>query len=128
MTLCVCVGVCVCGVCVFTHSLTHSHLGVMQGHAAANLIPVIASNRIGTEYSLRTNSSVSDHITFYGSSFICDAKGELLTQANRTDECILTADFDLAALREQRASWGLFRDRRPDLYGVLLTLDGVHKK
>ena len=82
---------------------------VMQGHAAANLIPVVASNRIGTEES-------ASKLTFYGSSFIADASG---------DQEVLTATFDLDALRSSRASWGLFRDRRTDLYRRLLSLDGT---
>ena len=85
---------------------------VMQGHAAANLMPVIAANRIGTE-------KLTSEITFYGSSFITDATGAIVTQMGRTDEGTITARFDLDALARQRASWGLFRDRRPDLYGML---------
>jgi len=85
---------------------------VMQGHAAANLMPVIAANRIGTE-------NLTSEITFYGSSFITDATGAIVTQMGRTDEGAITARFDLDALARQRASWGLFRDRRPDLYGML---------
>jgi N-carbamoylputrescine amidase len=91
---------------------------VMQGHAAANLIPVVASNRIGTE------ESTSD-LTFYGSSFITDATGEKIAEASVDEQTVLTATFDLDALRRNRASWGLFRDRRTDLYRGLLTLDGT---
>lgn len=92
---------------------------VMQGHAGANLMPVVASNRIGDEPGKKGTS-----IRFYGSSFIAGATGEKLAEADRTSEAVLTATFDLDALAAQRASWGLFRDRRPELYGALLTLDG----
>jgi N-carbamoylputrescine amidase len=93
----------------------------MQGHAAANLTPVIASNRTGTEPGANNTE-----LTFYGSSFIADNTGALVTAANRTDETILTATFDLDDLAFTRSSWGIFRDRRPDLYHPLLTLDGKH--
>jgi N-carbamoylputrescine amidase len=91
----------------------------MQGHAAANMVPLIASNRVGHE--LIGNSA----ITFYGSSFIADATGAKVTEANRTDECVLTATFDLDAVQDFRRSWGTFRDRRPALYGALRTVDGT---
>lgn len=93
----------------------------MQGHAASNLVPVIASNRIGTE------TSVTDErlqITFYGSSFICDETGAMLTVADRGSEAVLVRTFDLDALRKRRSSWGVFRDRRPERYRHLLTTDG----
>ncbi|MGP1395088.1 MAG: N-carbamoylputrescine amidase [Inquilinaceae bacterium] len=90
----------------------------MQGHAAANLTPVIASNRIGVE------DGDGQSLTFYGSSFIADQTGALIAQAGRDEEAVITACFDLDAARAARASWGLFRDRRPDLYEPLLTLDG----
>jgi N-carbamoylputrescine amidase len=93
---------------------------VMQGHAAANVIPVVASNRIGTEES-------ASKLTFYGSSFIADATGEKVAEAPVDEQAVLTATFDLDALRTSRAAWGLFRDRRVDLYRKLLTLDGVEK-
>lgn len=92
-----------------------------QGHAAANLVPVIASNRIGTECS---KDDPAWRITFYGSSFICDETGALLQMADRDDETVLVQSFDLAALRARRDAWGIFRDRRPDCYGVLLSADG----
>ncbi|MFM2600391.1 N-carbamoylputrescine amidase [Vibrio fortis] len=83
----------------------------MQGHSAANLVPVIASNRVGTE--------LDDGIetTFYGSSFITDHTGGKLAEAPREGEAIIYAEVDLAATAQARHSWGLFRDRRPDLYG-----------
>ena len=92
----------------------------MRGHAAANQVPVIASNRIGTEQAQHRDLS----LTFYGSSFICDSSGELVKQADRSSECVLLHTFDLDESRLQRQSWGLFRDRRPEHYGPLLTLDG----
>jgi N-carbamoylputrescine amidase len=91
----------------------------MQGHAAANLTPLIASNRIGTE-----PGAGGTHITFYGSSFIADHTGGKIAEANRNEEAVLTATFDLDSIAHIRASWGVFRDRRPDMYGSLLTLDG----
>ena len=92
---------------------------VMQGHAGANLVPLVASNRIGTEEGERFSQ------TFYGSSFIAGPTGELVAQAGRTGEEVLVARFDLDAIRAQRASWGVFRDRRPELYGAILTYDGT---
>jgi N-carbamoylputrescine amidase len=90
---------------------------VMQGHAGANMVPVIAANRIGFEQGRNCA------LTFYGRSFIAGPQGEILASAEG-EEAILTRAFDLNALRQQRNGWGLFRDRRPDLYTVLLTLDG----
>ena len=94
---------------------------VMQGHAAANLIPVAAANRIGTETvtPCEENGGQSSSLTFYGSSFIADATGELVASAGRDTEEILYASFDLDALREERFSWGLFRDRRPETYRIM---------
>jgi N-carbamoylputrescine amidase len=91
---------------------------VMQGHAAANMIPVVASNRIGMEKSENAT------LTFYGSSFITDATGKKVAEAPRDQQAVLTASFDLDELRAERASSGFFRDRRTDLYRCLLTLDG----
>lgn len=92
---------------------------VMQGHAAANIMPVIASNRIGTEPGRK-----GTELTFYGSSFIADQTGDKVAEADRTSEAILTATFDLDGIARQRSNWGLFRDRRPELYTPLLTMDG----
>lgn len=92
---------------------------VMQGHAAANLMPVIASNRIGTEEGRKGTS-----LTFYGSSFICDQTGAMVKTADRETETVLTAAFDLDGIARQRASWGLFRDRRPELYAPLMGYEG----
>ena len=91
---------------------------VMQGHAGANMMPVIASNRIGRE------QGESCAITFYGSSFIAGPRGEKVAEAGEAGETVLTASFDLEQLRVERAAWGFFRDRRPELYTELLTLDG----
>jgi N-carbamoylputrescine amidase len=91
---------------------------VMQGHSAANYMPLVASNRIGHEQA-RTSE-----ITFYGSSFITGPTGEILAELPRDREGVITATFDLDDIRKRRASWGLFRDRRPDLYGPLMTSDG----
>ncbi|TAK52619.1 MAG: N-carbamoylputrescine amidase [Gammaproteobacteria bacterium] len=90
----------------------------MQGHAAANVMPLVASNRIGTECGAAVEMS------FYGHSFIADHTGAIIAEADDHSEQVLTASFDLAAIRDYRRAWGLFRDRRPDLYAPLLTLDG----
>ena len=95
---------------------------VMQGHAGANLMPLVAANRVGTEHGTPAGGRA---ITFYGSSFIADHTGAKVAEAGREHEAVLTASFDLDALRRTRAAWGLFRDRRPDLYSPLLTLDGT---
>jgi N-carbamoylputrescine amidase len=90
----------------------------MTGHSASNLIPVIASNRTGQE-------QIEDStITFYGTSFITDGTGEVIRQASRDQEEILIATFDLDELAHQRIEWGVFRDRRPELYSKILSLDG----
>ena len=90
----------------------------MQGHAAANVMPLVASNRIGVEAGDRYS------MTFYGSSFIASHTGEKMAEADRESETVLTASFDLEELRRYRHAWGVFRDRRPDLYHPLLSLDG----
>ncbi len=91
---------------------------VMQGHAAANLMPVVAANRIGLEEvtPCEANNNQSSALNFYGSSFIADGTGEILASASRDQEEILLQEFDLAALAQDRLSWGLFRDRRPECY------------
>ncbi|HVJ53277.1 MAG TPA: N-carbamoylputrescine amidase [Aliidongia sp.] len=91
---------------------------VMQGHAGANLMPLVASNRIGHEIGLASTTN------FYGSSFIADPTGAKLVEAGREEEAVLTASFDLGQIRRQRDAWGVFRDRRPDLYGAVGTADG----
>ncbi|KAI3874558.1 hypothetical protein MKW92_034769 [Papaver armeniacum] len=95
---------------------------VMQGHAGANVVPLVASNRIGKEI-IKTEHGDSA-ITFYGNSFIAGPTGEIVASANAVDEDILLAEFDLDKIKLKRQSWGVFRDRRPELYKVLLTLDG----
>lgn len=87
----------------------------MQGHAAANLMPVIAANRIGYE------EDGVESIEFYGSSFIAGPTGELIAEADRTSEMVITARFDLDDLEVKRREWGVFRDRRPEMYGALMT-------
>jgi len=95
---------------------------VMRGHAAANVVPVVASNRIGTE------SSGELEMQFYGSSFITDFTGGMMKAADRETEGFLLASIELDEAREYRRSWGVFRDRRPDLYGPLTTLDGKTRR
>lgn len=85
----------------------------MQGHAAANMVPLVASNRVGVE----TGPTLK--MTFYGSSFIADHTGAMLAEANRTDETHLLATVDLEAIRLARQSWGIWRDRRPETYGAI---------
>ena len=87
---------------------------VMQGHSAANTLPVIASNRIGSE----TNEKFS--MTFYGSSFITDGTGVKVKECSRDKEEYIIHKFDLDSLQEHRSSWGFFRDRRTDLYKDIL--------
>ncbi|SDH49056.1 N-carbamoylputrescine amidase [Roseospirillum parvum] len=91
----------------------------MQGHAASNILPVVASNRIGSE------DGASCSLTFYGSSFITDHTGALLAEAGRDEETVITATLDLDQVARFRGGWGMLRDRRPELYGPLGTLDGV---
>jgi len=86
---------------------------VMVGHAVANVIPIVAANRIGTEGEL----------TFYGASFVANERGDKLAELGREDEGCIQASFDLDTLRRQRAEWGFFRDRRPELYGALVGRD-----
>jgi N-carbamoylputrescine amidase len=91
----------------------------MQGHAAANMVPLVAANRIGSEKG-RTGE-----MTFYGSSFIADETGKKVAEADRTGEAVLVHTFDLDAIRNLRAQWGFFRDRRPEHYGPLVTVTGT---
>lgn len=83
----------------------------MIGHAVSNCMPVIAANRIGHE------GGASDGTTFYGHSFICDEWGDMLAEYGADETGVLAATLDLEAARQHRASWGFFRDRRPQLYG-----------
>jgi N-carbamoylputrescine amidase len=91
---------------------------VMQGHAGANYMPLVASNRIGRE------TGQAGEVTFYGSSFIASPTGEIVAELGRSGEGVVTATFDLDDIAKMRASWGLFRDRRPDLYGPLTGHNG----
>lgn len=88
----------------------------MQGHAAANCVPVIASNRVGLE------KGTSCDVTFYGSSFITDHTGAMLAECDRDTQSVISAELDLEHMSRERTAWGLFRDRRPDLYSNLLNL------
>ena len=90
----------------------------MQGHAACNLMPVVAANRIGTESVIpcEENGGQTSELTFYGSSFITDATGEIVVTANREEETVIYSTFDLDQLESDRLSWGIFRDRRPECY------------
>ena len=86
---------------------------VMQGHAGANIMPVIAANRVGVE------TGKSCEVTFFGSSFIADQTGALLAEADRRSQCVITASFDLAVIARERREWGVYNDRRHDLYECL---------
>jgi N-carbamoylputrescine amidase len=104
---------------------------VMQGHAAANYVPLVAANRIGVEKGqagLRraeaATAAQAGEMTFYGSSFVAGPTGDIAAELGRTNEGFCAARFDLDAIAVARASWGLFRDRRPDLYGALKSHDG----
>lgn len=92
-----------------------------RGHAAANIMPVIAANRVGHEVATRDPEL---QMRFYGSSFITDHKGALLAEADRDTPGVLVRELDLAAMAEERLTWGIYRDRRPEMYGALLSLDG----
>ncbi len=94
----------------------------MQGHAAANVMPVIAANRVGEERVApsKENNGQSSALVFYGSSFITDETGEVLEAADRAEETVLLHTFDLEQLEEMRFSWGLFRDRRPEKYDAIV--------
>ena len=94
----------------------------MQGHSAANIIPVAAANRIGTENvtPCEANNNQTSSLTFYGSSFITDMTGELVESADRTSETVLIHSFDLDEINTARLEWGLMRDRRPECYGDIV--------
>ncbi|MDD0973006.1 N-carbamoylputrescine amidase [Pseudomonas fontis] len=93
----------------------------MRGHAAANIVPVVASNRVGREAA--TNDPLLQ-MDFYGSSFVCDHKGKLLVESDRRNTDIQLVSLDLAAMAEERLTWGIYRDRRPEMYGAMMGLDG----
>ncbi len=94
----------------------------MQGHAAANLVPVVAANRIGEEgvEPCVENGGQKSSLNFYGSSFMTDETGEILQSASRDREEVLLQTYDLDQIRNNRLSWGLFRDRRPECYGEIV--------
>lgn len=89
---------------------------VMRGHAAANIMPVVASNRFGEE------KQDGSSMTFFGSSFIADEYGNLLEEMDRTSSGVRVVEFDLEAIKKQREGWGVYRDRRIDLYQDILKL------
>lgn len=91
---------------------------VMQGHSAANLVPVIAANRVGVEevFPCEENGNQRSSLKFYGSSFITDGCGEIKESLGREEEGVIVREFDLGELERERLSWGLFRDRRPEVY------------
>lgn len=94
---------------------SHIHWrNTMAGHAAANMMPVAASNRIGTETD-------GTSMTFYGGSFLANNHGEIVAEADEVTEAVVTAEFDLDSLADERREWGIFRDRRPNMYDILLT-------
>lgn len=88
------------------------------------MIPVVASNRYGTEVLLNSDGSEKQRITFYGRSFITDNTGEIIAEAKDGADTILSGEIHIEENRATRAAWGLFRDRRPELYGILKTKDG----
>ena len=95
----------------------------MQGHAAANLMPVIAANRIGTEHITpdEENQQQASSLSFYGTSFLTDGTGAVLQQLGRDEAGIAMQTYDLDELEEMRMSWGVFRDRRPEYYRAIST-------
>lgn len=108
----------------------HHWRRVMQGHAGANMTPVVASNRVGRELPSSEKNSAqvpNSAITFYGTSFIADQTGAVVKEADDHSEDVLVASFDLTSIRAQRSAWGMFRDRRPELYTPILTKDGHNR-
>lgn len=93
----------------------------MQGHAASNIIPVAAANRVGVESVIpcAENGNQSSSLKFYGSSFITDSTGAIIASMDREKEGIICASFDLDQIMADRRNWGLFRDRRPKMYGEI---------
>ena len=91
---------------------------VMQGHAAANIIPVVAANRYGTEevHACMENGGQESSLCFYGSSFLTDETGAILTSAGRSGDAVISAEYDFDEIWTARLAWGLFRDRRPEMY------------
>jgi N-carbamoylputrescine amidase len=101
-------------------SKTHWQM-VMRGHAAANIMPVVASNRIGGE------TVGGSTVTFYGSSFIANETGVKVAEAGRNEETVLLAEFDLDQLAQYRDYWGIFKDRRPEMYRLISEADSANK-
>lgn len=93
----------------------------MQGHSAANVIPVVAANRYGEEKVVPCveNGNQSSALVFYGNSFMTDETGDIISSAGRNEEAVLVSSYDFDKIREARMSWGLFRDRRPEMYGII---------
>ena len=93
----------------------------MQGHSAANVIPVVAANRYGEEKVIPCveNGNQSSALVFYGNSFMTDETGDIISSAGRNEEAVLVSSYDFDKIREARMSWGLFRDRRPEMYGII---------
>ena len=93
----------------------------MQGHAAANILPVVAANRVGEERVLPApeNGGQTSALVFYGSSFLTDEMGEIISRADRESEGVLLASYDFARIRQERRNWNVFRDRRPECYSAL---------
>ncbi len=93
----------------------------MQGHSAANIVPVIAANRVGVEgvSPSEANNNQSSSLRFYGSSFITDETGEITASADRESECVILSEIDIDRVHDMRFEWGIFRDRRPEAYGVI---------
>ena len=93
----------------------------MQGHSAANIIPVVAANRVGSETVIpcKENNDQSSELCFYGSSFMTDQFGEIIVQANREEETVIMTEYDFESNKEDRLSWGVFRDRRPETYKLI---------
>ena len=93
----------------------------MQGHSAANIIPVVAANRIGHEEvkPCEENSFQESSLDFYGTSFLTNETGEVIEQADKISENILYAEYDFDNLKKVRLEWGMFRDRRPEMYDLI---------
>ena len=93
----------------------------MQGHAAANILPVAAANRVGEERVLPCvdNGEQTSALVFYGSSFLTDETGDIIARADREGEGVLLASYDFARIRQERRNWNIFRDRRPECYAIL---------
>ena len=105
---------------LLTDSMPHWRR-TMQGHAAANIIPVAAANRVGEERveSSTENGGQTSALVFYGSSFLTDETGEIVAGADRESECVLTSRYDFEKIQQERRNWNVFRDRRPECYGLL---------